>query len=108
MSLSRELVGTARPSHPLPFAAFPCNNIEIMCVKRHTQKRAMDQEVQKWRGQDAPRLKGWVQLPEVRGTSSIFGSVSCSSSSLVSQFTCEVLRRVLKETAKGSRSISNC
>lgn len=40
--------------------------------------------------------------------SSIFGSGSCSNISLVSQFTCEVLQRALKESAKGSRSMSSC
>lgn len=106
--MSRELLGTARPSHPLPFAAFSCSNTEMMCVKRHIQKWATDQEIQEWRGQDAPRIKGWMQLPEVRAMSSIFGSRSCSSIRLVSHFTCEVLQRALKESAKGSRSMSNC
>lgn len=40
--------------------------------------------------------------------SSTFRSGSCFSISLVSQFTCEALQRVLKESAKGSRSMSSC
>lgn len=57
---------------------------------------------------DLGQLMGWVQLLELSARSSTFGSRSWSSSSLVSQSTCEALQRALRKSAKGSGSTSAC
>lgn len=99
-------MGTASPSHPLPFVAFPCSNAEMMCVQETHPDVGHGPGGSEVEGQHAPRIKGWVQLPEVRAMSSILGSGSCSNINLVSQFICEVLQRVLKDLqmAAGARA----
>lgn len=57
---------------------------------------------------DGGQLVGWVQLPEPSARSGTFGSRSRSSSSLVSQSTCDLLQRALRESAKGGGSTSAC
>lgn len=57
---------------------------------------------------DRGQLMGQVELPELSARSSMFGTGSWSSSSLVSQSTCEVLQRALRESAGGGGSTRTC